>query len=346
MSENTSLTINQDTIRNSSFKHRLVVATPATGLVRIEWVDARYHNQVIPTNWGVMDFNYKISPYVPLCYQVADAENMSVRFALEQNAEWLLFLEHDNVIPPATFVMLNEYMVEKKIPVISGLYFTKAVPPEPMVYRGFGKGYYGDWKMGDKIWVKGCPMGTTLIHCSLLRAMWNESPEYSINGQITRRVFHTPNAAWFDPESGQYQTDTGTSDLQWCNRLVEDKIFEKAGWPEIQEMEYPILIDTNIVVKLIDETGKMWPESVPEKFLKTDDAIHVTLNVNTKLGEKIVQRPVKLHYHINGIPAGKGSKEFFKAQKDEILKQIAEQLDAATQAITINDGVVSVDGTV
>ena len=53
--------------------------------------------------------------------------------------EWLFLLEHDNVLAANdAFVRLNTYMRGAKYPVVSGLYFTRGYPSEPLVYRGRG----------------------------------------------------------------------------------------------------------------------------------------------------------------------------------------------------------------
>lgn len=247
---------------------RFLIGTPTIGSVRMEWVNGRY-GSIIPTNFSLADVQQFMSPYLPIEYSIADAENLIAKMAIEQGFEWLLFWEDDNIPPNDALIRLNEYMITKTAPVIAGMYFTKSIPPEPMVYKEFGSGYFGDWKLGEKVWVKGCPFGFTLIHVSLLKALWDESPEYVVNGQTTRRVFNIPNKAHVDPETGAWQTETGTSDLAWCKRLVEDRIFEKAGWPEIQKKEYPILCDTSIFVKHIDRiSGVQYPTAIPQGFLQ------------------------------------------------------------------------------
>jgi hypothetical protein len=255
-------------VNRGLWKHRLLIGTPMTGLLRAEWVDARY-NQVIPTNWSQVEMKQFMYSHIPLRFQVADAENLIVKMVVEQGFEWLLFIEHDNVLPPNTFVRFNEYMVAGDIPMVSSLYFTKSDPPEPMVYKDFGWGHVKGFKLGDKVWCKGVPFGCTLIHSSLLKVLWNESPEYVISNTgygsiVTRRVFQAQNEQWYDPEVGGYRTTAGTSDLQFCERLVKEKIFEKAGWPAYQKMEYPILVDTNIFVTHIDDRGVQFPITLPK----------------------------------------------------------------------------------
>lgn len=251
--------------KGGEWNQKLMIGTPMTGMLRAEWVLARY-GQVIPTNWSAVDTYPPISTYAPLRYLVADAQNLCVKNALEKKVEWMLFVEHDNVLPPNCFMLPNDYMRSKKIPVVSGLYFTKSVPPEPMIYRETGRSFYQDWHLGDKVWCSGIPMGCTLIHCSILEKMYEESPEYKIGNDIVRRVFDAPAKVWYDPQAGGFQTAMGTSDLNWCKRVMTEGFFEKAGWAKYQKMPYPFLVDTNIFVRHIDQDGRMFPIELPERY--------------------------------------------------------------------------------
>lgn len=253
-------------IKNTvKWKNRFLVGTATTGLVRMEWVQARY-TQLIPTNWSLTETIQWLNPMAPLEYIVSDAQNLIVRSAIEQEAEWLFLLEQDNILSPTAFFRLNEYMRKATIPVVSGLYFTKSNPPEPMVYRGAGNSYYDKWKLGDKVWASGVPTGVLLIHMSLLRAMWNESPEYRIGNEVTRKVFAEPSKIWFNPEKGRMEQASGTSDLAWCRRVQEEHWLEKAGWPKFDKMKYPFLVDTNMFCYHIDETGRQWPIEIPNQY--------------------------------------------------------------------------------
>ena len=243
---------------NGPWTNRILIGTPSTGTVRMEWVMARY-GQIIPTNWSAIDTIQWMSTYAPMKYLVADAQNLIVKTVIEKKMEWLLLVEQDNVLPPDAFIRINQYMLDKKVPVVSGLYFTKSVPGEPLVYRGRGNSYFKDWKMGDLVWADGVPTGFLLIHASILQAMWDESPEYMIGNQVTRRVFEMPEKKWFDPESGGFHLVAGTSDLAWCERVMKGKFFDKAGWPEYQKKDFPFLVDTNMFVRHIDENGRQFP---------------------------------------------------------------------------------------
>ena len=247
--------------------NRLIIGTPMTGLVRSEWVVARY-GQTIPTNWSHVEVMQWMNSHVPLRYQVADAENIIAKAVVENDFEWLLFIESDNVLPPDAFIKINSYMISEKYPVVGGLYFTKSNPPEPMIYRKPGNGYYADWKLGDKVWCRGLPFGFTLIHGSIIKELWKVAPEYQVGGITTRRVFKHPEDVVIDPNSDDFFVTQGTTDLNFCNELIRNKIFEKAGWPEFQKKQYPFLVDTSIFVKHIDNDGIKWPTQLPAPFME------------------------------------------------------------------------------
>lgn len=252
-------------INKGPWMNRIMIGTASRGTVRFEWVMARF-GQIIPCNWSSTDCIQWLSTYAPISYLVPDAQNLIVKSAIEKNFEWLLLIEDDNILPPDAFLRINDYMREAKVPIVSGLYFTKSDPPEPLIYRSRGHSFYNDWKMGDKVWANGVPTGFLLIHGSILRQLWKESPEYQINGQITRRVFDQPQKVWTDPENGGTYTETGTSDLAFCDRVMKEKIFEKAGWPEYQKMEFPFLVDTNIFLKHITDDGRVFPLQDPREL--------------------------------------------------------------------------------
>jgi hypothetical protein len=210
-----------------------------------------------------------MNSYAPIDYQIADAENLTAKAVVDGNFEWFLSWEDDNIPPLNALIKVNEYMIKKNVPVVSGLYFTKSIPPEPILYRGIGRGHYADWKMGEKVWVDGIPFGFTLIHGSIIRALWEESPEYLVNGTITRRIFDCPSESYFNAETGGWMSSSGTSDLAWCRRVMQNGIFEKAGWPKYQKKEFPFLVDTSIFVKHIDrQTGQQYPIGLPKSFLE------------------------------------------------------------------------------
>lgn len=250
-----------------AWMNRILVATPSTGIIRMEWALNRY-GQSMPTNWSKIDIIQWISAYAPTGYMLADAENLIAKAVVEGNFEWFLSWEEDNIPPLDAFVRLNEYMTKGTVPIVSGLYFTKSHPPEPILYRGKGTGSYRDFKMGDLVWVDGIPFGFSLIHGSIIKALWDESEEYMVNQTPTRRVFANPSKAFGKPEDGAFGTTSGTTDLAFCQRIMDNDIFAKAGWPEYAKKKYPFLVDTNIFVKHITQAGVVYPlGGVPKEYL-------------------------------------------------------------------------------
>ena len=247
---------------------RIMIGIPMTGLVRSEWMFARY-GQVIPCNWSQLDAIQWLDAQSPLDFMVADARNIIVQQFIDNEYQWLMFIDHDVILPPDTVIRMNGRMRKGDVPVWSGVYFTKSRPSEPLMYRGRGTGFYGDWKFGEEVWVDGIPMGCTMIHGSIIRKMWEDSEPYDITpGRTVRKVFETPAKVWWDPEKRYWWTLTGTEDLTWCTRVMEEKYFEKAGWPAYQEMEFPFLVDTEIFCRHIDFDGVQYPASLEEvKYL-------------------------------------------------------------------------------
>jgi len=150
-------------------------------------------------------------------------------------------------------------MREEQVPVVSGLYYTRSIPSEPLIYRGRGNSFYTDWDMGDKVWCDGVPTGCLLIHCGILRAMWQDAESYQLAGIQVRRVFETPTRSWHDPETGTFNMTSGTSDLDWCTKVMTGGYFGKAGWTEYEGREFPFLCDTNIKCGHINPDGQQFP---------------------------------------------------------------------------------------
>ena len=244
---------------------RIMIGIPMTGTLRAEWVLARY-GQVIPCNWSQSESIQWIDQFSPINFLVADARNIIANEMVVRNFEWLLFIDHDVIVPPDLFLKMNDYMVKGDVPVVSGLYFTKSIPSEPLIYRGNGSSYYKDWTMGDKVWVSGIPMGCTLIHGSILKAIYEEIENTTIGGRLLKKIFETPSKVWQDPETFSWYTSTGTEDLAWCQYVRTHKIFEKAGWPEYEKKEFPFLLDTSLFCTHIDESGRKFPMVGEEKM--------------------------------------------------------------------------------
>lgn len=240
-------------------RRRLVIGLPVTGLVRVEFMLARY-GVTTPCNWSVAEYIQPISQIAPLGYDVANARNIIVQSAVLNNFEWLFFLDHDVIIPPDIFLHLNEYMRDGSYPLVSGLYFTKSHPAEPLIYRGRGNSYYRKWQLGDKVWCDGTGMGCMLINVKVLKAMWEEAPEYVAGGnQKVRKVFETPQFLWVDPEARTMRGLQGTEDLAWYDRLMAGDYLAKAGFKKVAKQRWPVLCDTALFCRHISQDGTQYP---------------------------------------------------------------------------------------
>lgn len=224
---------------------RVVIATPSTGVVRIEW----YHAQMFltkPVNW----FSILASP---VNQQVAEARNDCVIGALQDRADWILFIDHDVLPPPDAIMRMQRHMIRLECPVVSGLYYTRSNFPEPLIFRGRCNGPYYDWEPGDVVWCDAVPMGLVLIHTSLFRAM--------------RPPWFTTPAIPVDPSQPGSMAMSGTEDIFWCDRVLNEGILEKAGW-KVPDPKNPFLIDTSIMCQHIDMNGRKFPECTGTGYLE------------------------------------------------------------------------------
>jgi GT2 family glycosyltransferase len=221
---------------------------------------ARY-GQAMPCNWSAASASLGIGNVVPMHYLVADAQNLGCEDVVKKNFEWLLLWEDDVIAPHDALLQLNQYIRKAEIPVVSGLYFTKSLYSEPVLYRGVGCGCYRNFKLGQKVWADGVPTGFLLIHSSIIKLMWKESEEYETLGKRkTRKIFETVAQCYYDPETQSFSSGSGTSDLMWCLRVIKEDVLRRAGWPKIGRRKYPFLCDTKIFCKHVDlSTGKQFP---------------------------------------------------------------------------------------
>lgn len=221
----------------------------------------------MPLNWEATGFDIRYIPsdglfgWNPVGFSIDDAYNAIVKKAIELDVDWLLVIEDDVVVPPDLMLKVAEYMNKGKVPIVSGLYYLKGEPTQPLVFRGRGNGAFSDFKIGQKVWADGVPMGCFLIHTSILKWFWEREPEYIMsNGETARRVFETPRKLFVDPQTFGIYTQAGTQDLHFCDRIIDQKVLFETGWEKIGALEYPFLVDTSIFCRHIDRnTGRQYP---------------------------------------------------------------------------------------
>lgn len=243
------------TLKNDDERvRRVLVGTPSLGTVRMEWHNA-VTGLVIPCNWSN-------SASTPLGFLVDDAQNLLVQQCLRDGFTWLMLLEDDVVPPPDLFLKFARYLDDPDVrePIVSGLYHLKGSnrQPEPLIYRGRGNGAFRGFIPGEVVRVDGIPTGCCIIHRRILEVLSSTAPSYELRANGTRvtlpRVFVTPRAAFADAGTGSYQKLIGTSDLNFCDQIIRDKVLATAGWPQLQRLRYPFLCDTSILCGHIDRT--------------------------------------------------------------------------------------------
>jgi len=248
--------VNRNLVRAPT--NRILIGTPTLGSVRMEWAMSRF-GLTIPCNWSQGVSTPFVATNAPVGYLVADAQNIIVRDAIEGNYDWLLLIEDDTCPPPDALIRVNDYIKKGDIPVVSGLYYQKAVPTEPLIYRGGGTGAFDDFMLGDMVWCDGIPTGFFLCNMKVMKILWDESAEYMAGNVLTRRVFEQPANVWFDEELGMLRSEGATSDLAWCKRVIDNDVLRRAGWPKIGKKKYPFVVDTNIFCRHIAPDGTMYP---------------------------------------------------------------------------------------
>lgn len=249
-------------VKNLGPHHRRILfGIPTLGVVRMEWAVVR-RGLTIPVNFqsGEITSSHLPESVISMNYQVADAQNVIVERAILDKYEWCLLYEDDILPPFDALIRLSDYMEKGYVPIVSGLYFTKGSPSWPLVFRGRGNGAYTKFNIGDLVWADGVPTGFLLIHCSILKYLWDNSPNYKLpDGKLIKEVFKFPRDSWYDPEKDRYFSHMGTSDLYFCDRIIKEKVFEKTGWVKFAKKKDPFLVDTTIFCNHIDINGVVFP---------------------------------------------------------------------------------------
>lgn len=139
-------------------------------------------------------------------FQTAEARNKLVVSGLSSEADYLFFMDSDSVVSPEDL----DRLVKAKKDVISGIYFMRGMPYNPVIYESDwkGKGYVFLKDVKDGIErIDGCGMG-----CCLIR----------------RKVFEKVRKPWFE---FNHMGNGSTEDFDFCRKLDREgfKIFAHWG---------------------------------------------------------------------------------------------------------------------
>lgn len=181
--------------------------------------------------------------------QIAHGEIVDGVIRNEGLPRFLFFLDDDVIMPPDTLRRLVHRMdnLPEDVGAISGVYYSKSEPGEPLIFKERGRGSYYDWRIGDffKIWAAGC--GLVLIRTEALRRMIEQQshPLFSIDYGLHMN------------EKGVLEARSITEDLYFYTKM--GKTLAPNGKP------YSLWIDTTIQAKHFDMYSERFFGLQPEE---------------------------------------------------------------------------------
>lgn len=149
----------------------VVVGIPSFGMVSTYFMQAR-NGQQFPLVSSSID-------KIVLNKPIADARNEIVQFALDQEANYIYWLDDDVLAPGDAFLKLWRHQKD----IINGVYWSKSNPPMPLLFRGHLQGPYWKWHVGDLIEIDAAGNGLTLVKTDVYRKIEKEigGPWYSVD---------------------------------------------------------------------------------------------------------------------------------------------------------------------
>lgn len=156
--------------------------------------------------------------------EVGDARNILVQEAVNIGCKYIMFIDED-VIGPQNGVIKLLYLMENhpEWTMAGGVYPTKSIPPQPLIFTEWAQGAYWGWKMGELVKVLGAGCGFNMFRVSDLVAMtepkeyerrnpWNGTP------MVVREWFKT--SAWYTP-SDKGMIREGHTEDSWFYMMAE-----------------------------------------------------------------------------------------------------------------------------
>lgn len=169
---------------------------------------------------------------------IADARNEIVQFALDQDANYIYWLDDDVIAPGDSFLKLWRHQKD----IINGVYWSKSNPPMPLIFRGHLDGPYWNWHIGDLIEIDAAGNGLTLVKTDVYRKI-----EKEIGGP------------WYSTDYGSFGGQTSNSALNNTEDLYFYWKAKKAG--------YKIWCDTNVQAHHYDKVNHVMysiPPNAPQ----------------------------------------------------------------------------------
>lgn len=217
---------------------RIVIGIPTWGKVSIGWSEARTNIQY--------PLGCSTSTLSVIGEKIDTARNEIARQAVKLGTTHVLFIA-DDVIPPANIIT---QLLSRDKDIVTGIYWTKAYPKEPYIWRGIQQGPYLQWKHGEffPIDLAGCD--ALLVKTDVFRKLpepwfscnWTWEPD-TIPGSLTTEDFYFYTKAkgagyevWADTcvQCGHEDRESGvtfylTDDMPQARQDVKAEDIQKTG---------------------------------------------------------------------------------------------------------------------
>jgi SAM-dependent methyltransferase len=167
-------------IKQDAVKPLMFVAIPTRGR-HSHFFSQDLAGAIYPSNFSMMQGYF---PYL----EVGRARNLAVAKAKEMGAKYLVFRDEDVIAGASAVKTLLWHMANHpEWTFCGGLYATKSIPPEPLLYTEWGMGSDYDWKAGELKRVKFTGMGICMIRVSDFDLL-DTAREYEDRDQTTGAI--------------------------------------------------------------------------------------------------------------------------------------------------------------
>lgn len=201
---------------------KAVIGIPSRGTVSVHFLPPLL-KQSIPINIFV-EYRFVVGK------EVGVARNELAEEALKLKADYLIFIDDDVIIPQDAIAKLISLADEGK-DIVAGVYYTKQIPPQPLIFKGIGTGCFKNWRVGEILEnISGVGMGLTLIRTTVFR-------------KLKRPWFKTIKSAKFTNKQGSVISFGIDEALYFCNKALS-KGFRITVDTNIQGIHYDFRTDT------------------------------------------------------------------------------------------------------
>lgn len=280
-----------ETMANTTDNNGLLIAFLTDGMLNMTWMD-RVQKEIpagIPsgifwkTAWVKGKHYREKGGY-------AKARIELVEKAMELKSKWIFFIDSDTFAPTD---VITQMMARKK-DIVTGIYYMKSQPPQPILYKRLGDGPYWDFPIDELFEVEAAGAGCMLINMKVFEAMkkagipyFKENWEYT-KPDGTKVQVKVGEDYWFNFQAKKLGFTT------WCDsKIICDHVDYNTGaiFPgeeEVQRIRKLSLEkhkDGKAILKNEDEMFKL-PDS-SKKTIVFNNAVGSEIS-----GDEISKRPV------------------------------------------------------